>query len=273
MGCDRMRVVFAAHLRVAAKRAGCALLALLVIAGCSHNRTGGWTEGGRFKSSKDYLKMALEAQCADDRREGVVGLAAGRDAASDWAVKVFDTIARTDTDAMVRCEAVKALRASAGPQHVPTLLKLLSSAGGGVEGVRPAPGRVRWEAAKLLKLIIETQGIEDSQRDETVHVLLDNVAKDDDRNVRLAAIEALAHLPQRPVVVALIDALETEDYAIKHTAERSLVVLTGATNNCDAEAWRKWLAGKENPCQDAGTVSPQIIEVKKKAWWERGWDW
>jgi len=261
--------------------AGPLLLAFLVIAGCAHARPGGWSQGGRFKSSADYLNMALEAECADDRREGVIGLARSRDAAADWAVKVFDTIARTDTDAMVRCEAVKALGVSAGPQHVPTLLKLLDSSAGGVaqppsavaHGVRAAPGRVRWEAAKLLKNIVETQGVEESQREEMTRTLLDRLAKDDERNARLMVIETLAYVRQRPVVVALIDALETDDYAIKHAAERSLVLLTGASHNHDTEAWRQWLAQTDDPCKDAGAVSPDTVEVKKKRWWEHGWDW
>ena len=109
--------------------------------------------------------------------------------------------------------------------------------------------------------------------DSIVQTLLDRLGKDPDRNVKLSVIETLAHFPQRPVAGALIDAMDSDDYAIKHAAERSLVALTGTTHDHDAAAWRQWLAATDDPFKDAGKLSPDSLEPRKKRWWERGWEW
>jgi len=192
--------------------------------------------------------MALEAESADDRRAGVVGLASSRDGQSDWAMKVYDTIARTDTDAMVRCAAVRAMAAAAGTAQVQTAIHLLRSEDQRLEDVRPAPGPVRAEATKLLKAVAESQAFEAGQRREIVEALLERLAVDGDRGVRLATIEALAYFSEDRVLNALIGAMEREeDFAVQHAAEKSLIMLTGTTNEHDAAAWRAWLASRRAP--------------------------
>ena len=72
--------------------------------------------------------------------------------------------------------------------------------------------------------------------------------------------EALATLPpDRPV---LVDCLEAEDFAVRHAAERSLITLTGATHNHDADAWRSWLAAHPDPFAEAGKTPPEIAQQK-----------
>ncbi len=248
----------------------CLVLAVMV-SGCSSGKRGGWFK--KRRSSREYLNMALEAESADERREGIIGLAKGRDATTDWAIKVFDTVARTDLDAMVRCAAVRAMLPSAGGDRVPTLLKLLNSARGDVERVRPASGRVRWAAAKLLLHIVGSGWYDESQRDAIVQTLLDRLAKDDDREVRLTVIDTLACFPHRPIPTALIATLEEDDYALKHAAERALTRLTGTTHDHDPAAWRQWLASTDDPFKNAGALEPDDLEVKKKRWYQWGWDW
>ncbi len=218
-----------------------AFLIAAVLAGCSSHRSGGWT-GGR-RTSQDFVNMALEAQCADDRREGVSSLARTRDASTDWAVKVFETVARTDTDAPVRCAAVRALERSAGPDRVPLLLSILDGSAGTGDKTRMGP--VRWEAAKLLRVILRDGLYDETQRAAITRVLLDRAAREPDRNARLAALEGLGHLPDRQVFYTLVDLLEAEDFAIKHAAEKALINLTGTTHDHDAAAWRRW--AEEHP--------------------------
>ncbi|MBN2563004.1 MAG: hypothetical protein JXQ75_18935 [Phycisphaerae bacterium] len=246
----------------------CLLVATVVLGGCSSNKRGGWFK--KRQTSSDYLKLALEAECPDERREGVIGLAGSDDAATEWATKVFDTIARTDTDMMVRCAAVRAMLPSANADRVPTLLKLLNSTRGGVEGVRPAPGPVRWEAAKLLLFIVDARAYDESQRRRIVQTLLDRLADDDDRNVKLTVIDTLAYFKERPIPTALIGAMEEGDYAVKHAAERALIALTGTRHYHDPVAWRTWLDATENPFENAGAIPPEELEVKEKRWWQRG---
>ncbi len=217
------------------------VLIVALLAGCSSHRSGGWT-GGR-RTSQDFVNMALEAQCADDRREGVSSLARTRDATTDWAVKVFETVARTDTDAMVRSAAVRALERSAGPDRVPLLLSVLDGSAGTGDKTRMGP--VRWEAAKLLLIILRDQLFDENQRADITRVLQDRAVKDPDRNVRLVALDCLGHLPDRQVFFTLVDTLETEDFAIKRAAEEALTAITGTSQDHDPAAWRRWAA--ENP--------------------------
>jgi hypothetical protein len=238
-----------------------------VMIGCSSSRHGAWFK--KPKTSQEWLDMALEAKNADERREGVVGLSQSRDGKSDWAMKVYDTIARTDTDPMVRCAAIRAMSAWAGSQQIPTALKLLHATA--TPDVRPAPGPVRWEAAKMLLAIAREGGYEPSQREEIVKTLLDRIARDQDRLVRLTVIDAVAYFPQNPVPAALVDVMETEDdFALQHAAERSLIVLTGTTHHHDAEAWRKWLAETENPYEHGGEMPEELATQDKKSAWR--WD-
>jgi len=246
------------------------LAAMILNVGCSSSRHSAWFK--KPKTSQDWLDMALEAQTPDERREGVIGLSQSRDGTSDWAMKVYDTVARTDTDPMVRCAAIRAMAAWAGSPQVATALKLLRSPSVAAPDVRPAPGPVRWEAAKLLLGVAREGGYEESQREEIVKTLLDRVAKDQDRLVRLTIIDTLAFFPQNPIPAALVDVMETEDdFALQHAAEKSLVVLTGTTHHHDAEAWRKWLAETPDPFEHSGEIPAELAtENNKKSAWQ--WD-
>ena len=217
--------------------------------------------------------MALEGATGDERRRGVIGLADSRDGRTDWAKKVFDTIARTDVDTAVRCAAVAALVPAAGPDQVSTAIKVLSSTSQQIEDVRAAPDAVRWEAAKLLLAIIHNYTYEEAQRGQIVQVLLERVARDKDRNVRLTSIDALSYFAQEPIPSALIDVMEQEeDFALQHAAESALITLTGHTHHHDAKAWRKWLAQNPDPFKDMGQTPPELQSADSKGIrWE--WPW
>ena len=191
-------------------------------------------------------------------------LARGSDAKADWVVKAFDTIARTDADAMVRVEALRGLSASAGPATVPTLVKLLNSAEAPVADVKPAaPGPVRWEAALLLERLASQAKIADADRDSALTALLARAERDADRNVRLTAISALRYVPNRRVLPVLVNALRSRDFAIQHRAEQSLHYLTGQTHDNDADGWDHWLAATPDPFTPAPPAPPP------RSWWSR----
>jgi HEAT repeat protein len=236
--------------------------------GCSSSGGGSWSKNS--KSSQSYLDMALEAPRADQRRKGVLELADSSDGQSDWAKKVYDTVARTDRDTMVRTAAVRAMSPGAGAAQVPTLLKLLASATQRFPDCRSAPPALRWEAAKLLLQIVRDQTYHEPQRPEIVEALLDRLRRDSDRNVRLTTIETLAYFAESPIPAALVDAMEDDDFAIQHAAEESLIALTGHTHNHDPKAWRKWLAESGDPFKDSGRM-PEGAQVKKSVWGE--WPW
>ncbi|HKQ47464.1 MAG TPA: HEAT repeat domain-containing protein [Phycisphaerae bacterium] len=240
----------------------------LPLTGCASSRNSSWIK--KPKSSQDYLDMALEAPGADDRRKGVVGLSDSRDGQTDWAMKVYDTVARTDRDTMVRCAAIRAMAPASGAAQIPTIIKLLAGTTQRSADCRAAPAALRWEAAKLLLQIVRDYTYDESQRPPIIRALLDRLARDTDRNVRLTTIETLAYFAERPIPEALVDAMDGDDFAIQHAAEESLIALTGHTHNHDAKAWRKWLADAQDPFENAGQI-PEGSAVKSSAWGE--WPW
>jgi len=255
-------------LRVAAGLVAAGWLACAPI-GCSKGSSGGWFE--KKHTSQEWLDMALESQSADDRRQAVIGLAKSRDGGADWAMKVYDTIARTDSNMMVRCAAVHAMGPNSCSEQVPTLLKLLNSRTHHYEDVRPADGPLRWESAKVLLVIIDDYRYRDDQRPQIVQALLERVARDDDRNVRLTAIDSLAYFAEEPIPSALVTAMEEDDFAVQSAAEQALISLTGMTFHHDPKAWRYWLSQTRDPFEKAGQIPEGSQIVGRHRQWS--WDW
>jgi len=248
-----------------------AFLFLLVFSqsGCSIFRGKTLLEAVRPKSSKQWLDMALDSEHPDDRRQGVIGLAKSVDATSKWAVKVYDTIARTDADPMVRRAALRALLRVANADRVATAIKLLKSREVRYKDVRPASAPVRWGAARLLMAVVYHYAFREDQREEIVTALLDRLAKEKDQNVRLTLIDTLGYFPEKPVLVALIDAMDQDDFAVQHAAEMALVSLTGVTHHHDPDAWRTWLGRTDDPFAHAGEVPKELHARRAKP----RWDW
>ncbi|HWL94735.1 MAG TPA: hypothetical protein VNT79_14530 [Phycisphaerae bacterium] len=222
------------------------------------------------KSSSEYLKMAMEAEKADDRRRGVVGLANSPDATSDWAVKVFDTIARTDVDAMVRSAALRALAPAVDPPRVETCVKLLTSESETHEGIRKAPPVVRWSAANLLLHAVRNGAVSDEQHGAVIETLIARVQSEKDVGARLAMTEALGYFPKKKVLETLVAILLEENFTIRHAAEVSLALLTGVTHDHDPEAWRQWLAQNPDPFAGAGQLPDSLARENQN---KNQWDW
>lgn len=258
---------------LAASLAASAAVVLWVLpAGCSKGQTSGWFASSR--SGKKFVDQALEAPTPDERRKGVQGLAKSRDRNADWAIQIYETIARTDTDMMVRCAAMRALAQSPMPARVPLAIKVLESQRQKSDDVKPAEGSLRYEAARLLLEISRIQAYEEAQRDTLVLALMDAAQKDPDREVRLTAIEALGCYAQRPVPDTLISVMaENDDYAVQSAAEKSLIILTGVTCDEDAKKWRQWLESTKDPFERMGQTPDELRpENQPKPKWRR-WDW
>lgn len=232
--------------------------------GCSSTS---WTLFKRRPSSQTCLDLALEGETADERRRGVNGLASGSDATSEWVVKVFDTVARTDTAPMVRSAALRGLSLSASAGSVPTAIRILNSTKMRYRDVRPAPAVVRQEAARLLLEIVDRYAYDELQRSKIVDVLLDRLRNDPDRAVRLTSIDTLAYFAQRPIPSVLIGVMESDDFAVRHAAEQALIALTGVTRHHDPDAWRAWLADQDDPFEHAGETPAELARDGGHHWW------
>jgi HEAT repeat protein len=214
--------------------------------------------------------MALEGETPDQRRKGVVGLAASRDGQSEWATKVYLTVARKDSDPMVRCAALRALAPVPDSQTVTLTLQILSNPRQTDKDARPANGPVRWDAARLLHRIIREDGYDPAQRGDIMITLLDRAANDRDRNVRLTCIDSLGYFHDAAVLTALIDILREDDYAMQHAAETSLIAMTGVTHHHDAESWRTWVTQTKEPFADAGQIPDDLCAEQRS---RNRWDW
>ena len=104
----------------------------------------------------------------------------------------------------VRLESAKALANVPDPAAVPALLRLL-------DGRRPA--------------VIEGRPTEVAE----------------DRDVRVAAADALRRYPTIDVEHALVNVLTSPDFGLAWQARRSLVALTGTDLYYDQAAWLKYL--------------------------------
>lgn len=244
------------------------LLLACTVSGCSGARNKPVFES--HKSSRQYLELALESKLADDRRRGVVGLAKSNDGTTDWAAKVYDTLARTDPDAMVRCASLRALANCDDTPRAETCVRILRSPAQKSELVREAPPTVRWCAAQLALHIVRSGGFHDEEREPLVEALVDRVRNESDANARLAMIEALGYFPERRVLEALIDVLGVENFAIQHTAEYSLASLTGVTHDHDQDAWREWMNKTPDPFESAGHMPEPLARQSES---KKRWDW
>ncbi len=244
---------------------------LLNTAGCSGGSSN-WARKHKTLSSKESLELAMESEQPDERRRGVVGLAKSPDGRSEWAVKVFDTLARTDPDTMVRCAALRAIAPAVDPARVETCLLLLDPSDVNRKRVRAAPPLVRWCAARLLFEAVQRQAFEASQSDAIATLLIGRIPVEDDSNARLAMIETLGFFPERRVLDALVDAMDGPNFAIDHAAEISLARLTGVTHDHQPDAWRKWLAETEDPFANSGALPASLASKDSKAKWDfLGW--
>lgn len=222
-----------------------------------------------MRSSDEWMTMALESTHPNERRRGVVGLAESRDGASDWALKVFDTVARSDTDPSVRCAALRAMEQVAEPQSQATAVALLQSGTKRVEDVIPAPAAVRWGAARVLYAVAIKRGDAAAESTAVVATLIEASHRDPDHRVRVTVLDTLGFYRERSVPPALVDALDDEDFAIRRAAESSLVALTGVTHRYDADAWRAWLAKTADPFANAGQTPDGWDHSEEKP----KWDW
>ena len=242
---------------------------ILFEVGCSNTQGRSWFAAMRPKTSKDWLDMALDSEHPDDRRRGVVGLAKTSEGTLPWAVKVYDTIARTDADAMVRRAALRALLKVPNEDRVSTVLKLLNSVDVRYDDVRKASAPVRWGAAKLLLAVVHNYAFREDQHTEIVDVLVARSGMEQDYNVRMTLIDTLAYFPERPVLDALIKALDHDNFAVQHAAEMSLVAVTGVTHRHDPDQWRRWLSQVDDPFAHAGETPQELQAHRSKS----RWDW
>jgi hypothetical protein len=175
------------------------------------------------------VRLMQSERSADARRRGINALLRWDFAQQDPYVRRYRQIARDDPDPIVRATALRALNRSRDPGARPIFVAALGD----------ASERVRLEAAKALV------NLPDPAAAEPLIRLVGGA--DEDRDVRIAAAEALNHYRKIEVARALTSRLNERDFSIAWQARRSLRRLTGRDFRFDEAAWLEYIAGPEKP--------------------------
>jgi hypothetical protein len=175
------------------------------------------------------FRQVLADKSPDLRRRGINGLLRWDFAQQGPYVRLFRQIAQNDTDPYVRSIALRALNRARDPEARPLFIEALAD-----------PNElVRLEAAKALVNLPDPAAAE---------ALIRLVTKaDEDRDVRIAAAEALHHHKRIEVARALIPRLNEQDFSVAWQARRSLRRLTGRDFFFNEAAWLEYIAGPDKP--------------------------
>jgi hypothetical protein len=132
-----------------------------------------------------------------------------------------------DPDPTVRAASIAALGTHGTTSDVPAITRYLRSDRNKI---------VRWEAAKALQKIHD---------DQAIAALLSAGREDEDKDVRMAAINALGQYPQRRVFDGLVGALDDPDFGVAREAEQALRTLTGKDFGDRPGPWWQWAEASE----------------------------
>ena len=166
---------------------------------------------------------------ADDRRIGINQLVARKFAQKAPYTARYKQIATTDPDWLVRATAVRALNRSRDASATGLFIKALND----------SSDQVRLEAAKALA------NVPDPKAAPALTKIVDD--RTDNRDVRIAAADALRHYKAMEVARTLVNTLGQRDFAVAWQSRRSLIALTGKDLRYDEGAWRTYLAGNQKP--------------------------
>jgi hypothetical protein len=167
----------------------------------------------------------------DERRKGINKLVESDFGRRDPYTKRYAQIASTDPDFLVRATAIRALNRSRYRPATPVFIEALKD--------KDAHAMVRLEAAKALA------NIPDPNAATALVDTINNAAED--RDVRIAAADALKHYKQIDVARALASKLRGNDFGLAWQSRKSLENLTGRDLRYDQTAWFAYLSGPTKP--------------------------
>ncbi len=207
---------------------------LLLAPGCAHIEGTASATRNLFDvfSGDTALKAAraMEDERFPDRRRRAINKLVSRDYGQrDPYTKRYSQIARSDPDWLVRATAIRALNRSRYRPGTPVF----------IEALKDENAVVRTEAAKALANVPDANAI------APLLAAIDNL--NEDRDVRIAAADALRHYPKLDVARALAGQVGGNDFAVAWQARRSLQRLTGRDLRYDQTAWNAYLTGPDKP--------------------------
>jgi len=175
------------------------------------------------------VKMMENPDSPDQRRQGIYKLVTKEFGQHEPYTRRYRQIAQTDTDPLVRAAAVRALNMSRDREAVPIFIASL---------IDSSP-MVRLEAAKALSNVPDLTAADPLAR------TLGN--PQEQRDVRIAASEALRNYRQIGVARVLAATLSGRDFSVAWQSRWSLRIMTGADYRYDEHAWLEFLTGPAKP--------------------------
>ena len=170
----------------------------------------------------------MESNSADERRRGINKLVEYA-WAREHVINACTSLAADDPDFLVRATAIRALnrvRHTGGTKLY-------------IEALADANPLVRLEAAKALANM--------PNPDASAPLLKAMTDPNEDRDVRIAAADALKHYKEPDVVRALVAQLPGREFGVAWQARHSLRRITGKDLRYDDAAWNAYLASTDKP--------------------------
>jgi HEAT repeat protein len=166
---------------------------------------------------------------AETRRQGIVGLAERPAGLGPQYAVVYADIVQKPNDPLLRATALRALNRARDPQYTGLF----------VENLKDPNNLVRLEACKALNRLPDVKAVPE---------LLAIAAKpDEDKDIRIAAAEALRHYKRADAARALAGLLADRDFSIVFQARKSLADLTKKDFGYDQSAWLNYLTKPDKP--------------------------
>lgn len=203
--------------------AGCLILTLLA-GGCSRI----WD---RMTGKPSPLKSAerMESKTADKRISGINGLAG-----HDFGLKPpytdrYAQIAKTDPDFLVQATAIRALNRARLKEATPIFINALDDPN----------AKIRLEGAKALVNVPDENAI--------APLLKVLNTPDEDKDVRIAAADALQHYKRLDVARALAATLSEREFSVAWQSRRTLRRMMGVDMKYSETAWLDYFVGPQKP--------------------------
>ena len=174
-------------------------------------------------------RLMENASSADARRKGINDLLRWDFAQDGPYVRRYRQIAQDDPDPLVRATALRALNRSRDAAARPLFIAAL----------RDPNVEVRMEAAKALV------NLPDANAAAPLIRVVSN--PEEDRDVRIAAADALRYYKTVEVARALIPRLSEREFGVAWQARRSLKHITGHDHRYDEAAWLAFITGPDKP--------------------------
>ncbi|MCC7349936.1 MAG: HEAT repeat domain-containing protein [Phycisphaerales bacterium] len=203
------------------------ILLAAMLGGCQSVRQPLEVMGGN--TAARAVKRMEDPIFPDERREGILYLVDHEYGRKAPYTERYRQIAVSDSDYTVRAMAIRALNISRDSGATAIF----------IQGLSDTQPLVRLEAAKALVNLPDANAIPK---------LLQVVSNEDEnKDVRIAAADALRHYKSLEVARTLVGVLQQREFGVAWQARKSLVQLTGHDLGYNDGAWLNYLTGPDKP--------------------------